>query len=64
MVSNGSEMTRALRDVLSDRAFAASLASHGRETILSRHTCGHRVDELLAIVDAITGVVVDGAVPA
>jgi spore maturation protein CgeB len=25
------------------------LAEHGRKTILARHTCAHRVDELLGI---------------
>ena len=29
---------------------AAALARRGRETILARHTCAHRVDELLAIL--------------
>ncbi|HET7617654.1 MAG TPA: glycosyltransferase [Vicinamibacterales bacterium] len=43
------EMQRHLRDVLSDPALAAALAGHGRRTILARHTCAHRVDELMAI---------------
>ena len=46
---DGDEMTRRLRDVLHDRALAASLAARGRETILARHTCAHRVTELLEI---------------
>jgi spore maturation protein CgeB len=46
---NGAEMRRHLRDVLHDDALAQSLAESGRERILSRHTCAHRVDELLAI---------------
>jgi hypothetical protein len=33
--------------VLSDPALARGLAAHGRATILARHTCGHRVAELL-----------------
>jgi spore maturation protein CgeB len=49
-VGNGREMTARLRDVLHDRGLAQSLAQSGRETILARHTCRHRVDELLAIV--------------
>jgi spore maturation protein CgeB len=44
------EMTRLLRDVLNDEALAAALAAAGRETIAARHTCRHRVDELLAIL--------------
>ncbi|MDB4963849.1 MAG: a-glycosyltransferase, Glycosyltransferase Family 4-like protein [Myxococcales bacterium] len=44
------EMHDLLRIVLQDRRFASQLATRGRATILSRHTCAHRVDELLAIV--------------
>ena len=33
-----------------DEELATSLSEHGRKTIEARHTCGHRVDELLAIV--------------
>jgi spore maturation protein CgeB len=52
-VKTPADMTAALRDVLNDREWAASLARHGRETILNRHTCAHRVDELLAIVKSL-----------
>jgi spore maturation protein CgeB len=45
----GDEMARAIRAVLEDRELAAHLVRHGRRTILERHTCAHRVDELLAI---------------
>ena len=31
-----------------------TLAAHGRATVLARHTCAHRVDELLAIVAGIS----------
>jgi spore maturation protein CgeB len=43
------EMERHLDDVLHDQALAASLRAHGLETIRARHTCAHRVDELLKI---------------
>ncbi len=46
---NGQEMRQQLRAVLNDPALARSLAEHGRRTILARHSCSHRVDELLAI---------------
>lgn len=46
---DGEEMTRRLRDLLADPDMARELARSGRETILDRHTCAHRVDELLAI---------------
>jgi spore maturation protein CgeB len=47
--ADGAEMRARLRDVLSDAALARSLAEHGRQTILARHTCGHRADELLGV---------------
>jgi spore maturation protein CgeB len=47
---NGKEMERTLSEVLADETLARSLARHGRRTILARHTCAHRVDELLAIL--------------
>lgn len=50
---NGSEMQRQIRALLSDKAMARELAEHGLQTILRRHTCVHRVDELLAIYEAL-----------
>jgi spore maturation protein CgeB len=50
---DGEEMRAHLRAVLSDRDLARHLALRGRRTILERHTCGHRVDELLAIADEL-----------
>lgn len=47
---SGREMRDHLRSVLADPAgLAAELARSGRDRILSRHTCRHRVDELLRI---------------
>ena len=46
---DGVEMKRHLRAVLSDPGLARELAEHGLRTILDRHTCAHRVDELLGI---------------
>jgi spore maturation protein CgeB len=46
---NGIEMRRHLRDVTRDPALALALAASGRRTVLARHTCAHRVDELLQI---------------
>ncbi len=46
---NGREMTRTLKAVLHNQEMAHELARHGLNTIRSRHTCAHRVDELLAI---------------
>jgi spore maturation protein CgeB len=54
-------MRLALRDVLNDGALAASLVESGRQTILARHTCAHRIDELFAIVGALQGTPVEKA---
>jgi spore maturation protein CgeB len=47
---NGRELERQLAELLRDPAHARALSRRGRRTILARHTCGHRVDELLAIL--------------
>jgi spore maturation protein CgeB len=39
-----------LRALLTDKRMARELAEHGRATILARHTCSHRVDQLLTIL--------------
>ncbi|WP_031554538.1 CgeB family protein [Parvularcula oceani] len=55
MVENGQEAQAAMKRILSDPGYAGSLAESGRETILARHTCAHRVDELLAVLGEIDG---------
>ncbi|MBD3240283.1 MAG: glycosyltransferase [Chitinivibrionales bacterium] len=52
-VSNGAQMRKALRAVLADTELASELARHGRDTIMRRHTCVHRVDELLSIAQQV-----------
>jgi spore maturation protein CgeB len=47
---NGYEMKCHLKVLLEEEAMRHELAARGRETILARHTCAHRVDELLKIV--------------
>lgn len=49
VAQNGDEMETHLKAVLNDPELARSLAEKGRQTILERHTCAHRVDELLQI---------------
>lgn len=49
-VRTGRQMVDALRLLLSDPDAAAELASSGLETVRSRHTCAHRVDQLLGIL--------------
>ncbi|HEY3359632.1 MAG TPA: glycosyltransferase [Polyangia bacterium] len=50
VASDGAEMKRQLARVLGDPLVSADLAAHGLATIRARHTCAHRVDELLAFV--------------
>ena len=47
--ANGNDMKQHLRTVLSDADLRRSLAQSGLETIGRRHTCRHRVAELLGI---------------
>jgi spore maturation protein CgeB len=44
------EMIRQMRMLLNEPEQARQLVAHAHRTILSRHTCAHRVDELLNIV--------------
>jgi spore maturation protein CgeB len=50
---DGLAMQSHIAALLADPAGAAAMAQRGRDTILARHTCGHRVDELLAIVQRL-----------
>ncbi|MDY6812675.1 MAG: glycosyltransferase [Pseudomonadota bacterium] len=50
LAASGAEMTRQLARLRDDPALRSELAGSGRERILARHTCAHRVDELLAIL--------------
>jgi spore maturation protein CgeB len=53
MVRDGSEMTRALVQLKNEPELRASLVRSGLETIRARHSCGHRADELIAIVEQL-----------
>ncbi len=46
---DGAEMRRHLAALRADPALRRHLAEHGRATVVARHSCAHRVDELLAI---------------
>lgn len=50
---SGAEMETHLKEVLNDPELATSLARNGLETIRARHTCAHRVDELLRVWEEI-----------
>lgn len=49
------EMREAMQAIVEFPEFAAQLRESGLETIRSRHTCSHRVDELLAIDEELRG---------
>ena len=53
VAQNGAEMRRHLAALRADSALRADLAAHGRATVVARHSCAHRVDELLAICSAL-----------
>ncbi len=53
VAADGAEMKRHLSRLLADPQLAAALSAHGRETILQRHTCAQRIDELLDIYRCI-----------
>jgi spore maturation protein CgeB len=50
VAQTGSDMQRLMAGLLADPEAAMAMAQRGRKTILDRHTCGHRVDELLSIL--------------
>jgi spore maturation protein CgeB len=52
---DGAEMQRHLAALLNDPDAARAMAERGRRTIRSRHSCAHRVDELMTIYDEIGG---------
>jgi spore maturation protein CgeB len=52
---DGKEMAAHLAEIMADREYAAGLAARGLATIRARHTCVHRVDELLAIYEEARG---------
>jgi spore maturation protein CgeB len=62
VAKDGPEMERHLRMLRADPALRASLVASGLETIRARHTCAHRVDELLAIVARLRPQLSDGEV--
>jgi spore maturation protein CgeB len=62
VANQGEEMKLHLRTLLNDTDMAHELAQRGRATVLSQHTCAHRVDELLVICREL-GVEADTATP-
>ena len=52
-VRNGRDMTKQLESLLGSQRRRHQLARHGLVTVRGRHTCAHRVDELLSIYDQL-----------
>jgi spore maturation protein CgeB len=59
LVCDRAEMRRALKDLSNDAELRATLARNGLRTIAERHTCTHRVDELLDIVEEMRAPVME-----
>jgi spore maturation protein CgeB len=47
---DGDQMRQCLRTLLDDAQLARAIAANGLQTIRGRHTCAHRIDQLLQIV--------------
>ena len=63
VAQNGEQMKKHLRDLLHDPDMAREIAAAGRRTILDRHTCAHRADELLTIDRQLRGVTLQAGAP-
>ena len=61
MVRDRTAMTRALRDLKEDPGLRENLVRNGLQTIRSRHSCAHRVDELLGIVARMRTTILESA---
>jgi spore maturation protein CgeB len=53
VADNGEKMKKLLMDVIANKTLSESLTAHGLKTIQDKHTCRHRTNELLSIVDKI-----------
>jgi spore maturation protein CgeB len=61
VVRDGAAMTRALHELKNDPERRASQVRSGLETIAKRHSCAHRVDELIAIVERMRAPALESA---
>ncbi|HVV00593.1 MAG TPA: glycosyltransferase [Verrucomicrobiae bacterium] len=50
LAKDGDEMAAHLKSIIEDPDLAQALSEHAFKTICARHTCAHRVDELLTLV--------------
>ena len=54
-VQNGRQMREAMQFLLEDEVAGQAQAARGLETVLARHTCAHRAEELTAICEELLG---------
>ena len=54
VVNSGAEMTAEIRHLLCDETARRQIGANGRQTILRRHTCAHRAEQLVAICEELT----------
>lgn len=52
---DGKEMTRLMAELTEDAHHRERLSEHGLMTVLTRHTCGHRVNELMDVLMKVSG---------
>lgn len=53
VVNSGAEMKSAIESLLRDDGARRQIAASGRETILQRHTCAHRAQQLIGICEEL-----------
>ena len=53
VVNSGNEMTGAVQHLLRDESARRQLGANGRQTILQRHTCAHRAEQLVEICEEL-----------
>ena len=53
VAADGDAVERHARRLVAEPAFAAALAARGLATVRARHTCAHRVTELLGIITSL-----------
>jgi spore maturation protein CgeB len=46
-------MTAELQHLLRDESARRQIGANGRQTILQRHTCAHRAEQLIAICEEL-----------
>lgn len=54
VVKSGDEMKRTVRTLLMDESARRQMGANGRETILRRHTCMHRAQQLVEICEGLS----------